>query len=129
MLDHRIQDLVIGDVGAREAEFGGDRLLRAQSIARADPRLVVKALQFVARGRRLQIFDNGRLGPRLPKNLERLAGCSTEWIVINRYGPVTESPRTLKPNPAGRPLNAGESRAEALSRCRNDVAPSSLLRA
>src|SRR5918993_3745661 len=91
MLDHRIEDLVLADIGPGQAKLFRKRFFRAQTVARADPRAIVEALELFAARRLLQIFDDLRLGAAFAKDFERLARCSAERIVINRYVHVTES--------------------------------------
>ena len=81
--DHRVEHFVVGDIGARQAELVGERLLRAQALARADPRAVVQRLEFVAGRRIFQIFVDPHVAARVAQDFERLARRSAHRVVIN----------------------------------------------
>ena len=83
MCHHGVEHLVVADVGASEAELGGERLLGAQAVARADAGALVKPLQLVAAGRGLQIFVDGDGGARGADNLQRLARSPAQRIVVD----------------------------------------------
>ena len=91
VLDHGIEDLIVGDVRTGQSQFLGQGLLGTKALARAYAGAVLEALQFIAARRRLQIFMDEDVETVVAQELERLAGRSAHRVVINfcfhRRGP------------------------------------------
>ena len=58
MFHHRVQNCVVGYRWVGEAELGRERLLVAEALARRDAGPLIQPLQFLAAGRRFEIFDD-----------------------------------------------------------------------
>jgi hypothetical protein len=128
MLDHGVEHLVVGHIGAVEAEVGCDRLLGAEPVARTDARAVVQPLELIARRRALQLFVDPNVEPVVAQDLERLSRRSAHRVVINfRFHVGSFSGRGFKR--LNKDLTVDTSfPAQALSRLRNDAPSSSFLR-
>ena len=92
MRDHRVEDRVVGDVRRGQAELGGQRLLGAQALARADAGALVEPLQLVAAGRCFQIFDHRHVGAdscRISSVLREVPHIGLWWMVAFISGNLT----------------------------------------
>src|SRR6476620_2741186 len=69
MGEHCIQNLIVADVRAGEAELLRQWLLGAQSVAWAHARAGVKTNQLLTSRRRLQIFANPQVATRVAPDL------------------------------------------------------------
>src|SRR6476646_6649896 len=83
MLNHGVQDLIVGDVRAVEAELFGQRLLRTEPVAGAHSSPIVKPPELIASGGILQIFVDPHVATGITQDVQGFSRRAAHRIVKN----------------------------------------------